>query len=123
MATQTLTRPKATPQPGDLPTIPKRERQLHAITFDMDIDALKENYGDPYNDAYGEIRKILMKKGFAWQQGSVYFGGDSINAVTCVLAVIELSNSLPWFSSSVRDIRTLRIEEFNDLMPAVQQAE
>jgi len=96
---------------------------LHAITFDMDIDALKENYGDPYNDAYGEIRKILMKKGFAWQQGSVYFGGDSINAVTCVLAVIELSNSLPWFSSSVRDIRTLRIEEFNDLMPAVQQAE
>jgi virulence-associated protein VapD len=28
---------------------------------------------------------------------------------------------LPWFANSVRDIRMLRIEELNDLMPAVQQ--
>jgi virulence-associated protein VapD len=56
------------------------------------------------------------------RQGSVYFGGESINAVTCVLAAIELSRVLPWFAASIRDIRMLRIEEFNDLMPAVQQA-
>jgi len=95
---------------------------LYAITFDMDIESLKLNYGDPYNNAHGEIRKVLQKKGFTWQQGSVYFGGESINAVTCVMAVIELSRVLPWFAASVRDIRMLRIEEFNDLMPAVQQA-
>ena len=41
--------------------------------------------------------------------------------MTCVLAAIELARVLPWFSASVRDIRMLRIEEFNDLMPAVQQ--
>ncbi len=95
---------------------------MYAITFDMDIESLKLNYGDPYNNAYGEIRKVLQKKGFTWQQGSIYFGGESINAVTCVMAVIELSRVLPWFAASVRDIRMLRIEEFNDLMPAVQQA-
>jgi virulence-associated protein VapD len=38
-----------------------------------------------------------------------------------VLAAIDLSNTLPWFAASVRDIRMLRIEELNDLMPAVQQ--
>lgn len=96
---------------------------MYAIAFDMDIEALRSAYGDPYNGAYLEIRKILEKHGFTWQQGSVYFGGDRINAVTCVMAAIDLSKQLPWFASSVRDIRMMRIEELNDLMPAVQQAQ
>ena len=122
MATLTQSKPQAAPWAHEVPTIPKREGRLYAITFDMDIESLKLNYGDPNNNAYAEIRKILQKKGFAWQQGSVYFGGESIDAVTCVMAVIELSRTLPWFATSVRNIRMLRIEEFNDLMPAVQQA-
>lgn len=95
--------------------------RVYAISFDMDIESLRNNYGDPYNNAYIEIRKILQRHGFNWQQGSVYFGNENINAVTCVLAAIDLSQKLPWFAASVRDIRMLRIEELNDLMPAVQQ--
>ncbi len=96
------------------------EGSMYAIAFDMDIESLRANYGDPYNNAYVEIRRVLQGHGFTWQQGSVYFGGDKINAVTCVLAAIDLSRKLPWFAGSVRDIRMLRIEELNDLMPAVQ---
>ncbi len=96
---------------------------MYAIAFDMDIDLLRTNYGEPYNNACLEIRRVLQKHGFHWQQGSVYFGGDDVNAVTCVLAASDLARSLPWFAASVRDIRMLRIEEFNDLMPAVQQAQ
>jgi virulence-associated protein VapD len=95
--------------------------RMYAIAFDMDIESLKLNYGDPYNNAYSEIGKVLQRNGFTRQQGSVYFGNENINAVTCVLAAIEVSRSLPWFATSVRDIRMLRIEELNDLMPAVQQ--
>jgi virulence-associated protein VapD len=95
--------------------------RVYAIAFDMDIEQLRTNYGDPYNNAYLEIRRVLQRHGFAWQQGSVYFGGESVTAVTCVLASIDLARSLPWFAASVRDIRMLRIEELNDLMPAVQQ--
>jgi virulence-associated protein VapD len=62
---------------------------------------------------------VLGRHGFRWQQGSVYFGDDRINAVTCVLAAQDLARSLPWFADSVRDIRMLRIEEMNDLMDAV----
>ena len=106
----------------DLPGMEPKEGRVYAIAFDMDIESLRIHYGDPYNNAYSEIRKVLNDHGFKWQQGSVTFGGDQINAVTCVLAAIDLARVLPWFSSSVRDIRMMRIEEFNDLMPAVQQA-
>ena len=108
-------------QLGTLDGLPEGRERVYAIAFDLDIESLRKHYGDPYNNAYAEIRNVLKRHGFAWQQGSVYFGDETINAVTCVLAAIDLSRSLPWFSKSVRDIRMLRIEELNDLMPAVQR--
>src|SRR5262245_30167319 len=99
-----------------------KEGRVYAIAFDLDMAQLRTNYGDPYNNAYLEIRRVLQRHGFTWQQGSVYFGGPEVTSVTCVLAAIDLARSLPWFAASVRDIRMLRIEELNDLMPAVQQA-
>ncbi|HVJ81774.1 MAG TPA: virulence factor [Planctomycetia bacterium] len=96
---------------------------MYAVAFDMDTESLQQHYGAAsYNNAYADIRKVLLKHGFIWQQGSVYFGGDQVNAVTCVLAVMDVSSTFPWFALSVRDIRMLRIEEFNDLMPAVLRA-
>ena len=103
--------------------LPEGRVRVYAIAFDLDIESLRKTYGEPYNNAYAEIRSVLKRHGFVWQQGSVYFGGDQINAVTCVLAAMDLSRSLPWFAASVRDIRMLRIEELNDLMPAVQQGQ
>ena len=105
-----------------LPPSFKPEGTVYAIAFDMDIGQLRANYGDPYNNAYLEIRRVLEGHGFTWQQGSVYFGGASITAVAGVLAVQDLVAALPWFAASVRDIRMLRIEELNDLMPVVRRA-
>lgn len=95
---------------------------MYAIAFDLDTQSLEASYPTPsYKNAYGDIKKRLVERhGFAWQQGSVYFGGEKVNAVTCVLAAIDLRTTFPWFAASVRDIRMLRIEEQNDLMPAVQ---
>lgn len=42
-----------------------------------------------------------------------------MNAVKCVMAAQALSRQLTWFKASVRDIRMLRIEEMNDLEPAL----
>jgi virulence-associated protein VapD len=96
---------------------------MYAIAFDMDTDTLQRVYPTAsWNNAYQDIRRVLERHGFLWQQGSVYFGSTEINAVTCVLAAMDLSRSLPWFAVSVRDIRMLRIEELNDLMPAIRQA-
>ena len=105
------------PAPKNLKT---EKNFMYAVAFDLDTELLKQTYGDPANNAYGEIKRFLLDKGFTWQQGSVYFGTDRINAVTCVLAVTEMSRAFPWFAASVRDIRMLRIDEYNDLMPALQ---
>jgi len=110
----------STLKPGLPPTF-KKEGVVYAVAFDMDIDQLRIHYGDPYNNAYLEIRRVLEEHQFQWQQGSVYFGGPAVTAATVTVAVIDLTTRLPWFAASVRDIRMLRIEELNDLMPVVQR--
>jgi len=93
---------------------------MYAITFDLDTDTLQAEYeGDSWRNAYADIRRVLLDEGFAWQQGSVYFGSRKVDAVKCVMAAQRLSTDLPWFAAAVRDIRMLRIEENNDLGPAI----
>jgi len=94
---------------------------MYAITFDLDIDTLRETYPhkDSYTNACADIRKVLADFGFEWQHGSVYFGNSGVDAVICVLATQELTTNFHWFASSVRDIRMLRIEENTDLAPAL----
>lgn len=57
----------------------------------------------------------MIKNGFEWKQGSVYFGDDTVDAVTCVLTIQKLSKKYTWFSTCIKDVRMLRIEENNDL--------
>lgn len=105
---------------ADSPPFPTGSLRMYAIAFDLDTAALQASYPVPsFQNAYGDIKKLLMSRGFVWQQGSVYFGNETITAVQCVLAAQALSSSLPWFKASVRDIRMLRIEELNDLTPAL----
>ncbi len=94
---------------------------MYAIAFDLDTDTLQRTYGSPsWRHAYAEIRGILAAEGFAWQQGNVNFGRpERVDAVSCVLAVQRLTRELPWFAASARDVRMLRIEENNDLRPAI----
>jgi virulence-associated protein VapD len=107
-------------KPG-LPPSFKREGVVFAVAFDMDIEQLQVHYGDPYNNAYIEIRRVLEGHGFQCLQGSVYLGGASVTAASVMVAVIDLTTQLPWFAASVREIRMLRLEELNDLMPVVQR--
>jgi virulence-associated protein VapD len=61
-------------------------------------------YAMSFKHAYEDIRVVLLRHGFEWQQGSVYFGNAAVT---------------PVFAGSVRDIRMLQIEENNDLRPAI----
>ncbi|MBF0183100.1 MAG: virulence factor [Magnetococcales bacterium] len=93
---------------------------MYAIAFDLDTELLQKSYQSAsWNNAYSEIRKALETQGFNWQQGSVYFGGADMTAVKCVIAVQKVSQQFQWFKVCVRDIRMLRIEEVNDLSPAL----
>ena len=96
---------------------------MYAVLFDLDTNCLNDNYeGTIYHNAYKLIKEYMLSNGFEWKQGSVYFGGETINAVNCVVIVQKLAKLYPWFSTCVKDIRMLRIEENNDLAPAVRMA-
>ena len=93
----------------------------YAIAFDLDQSNLEKTYPTPsYTNAYGDIKKFLETKGFARQQGSVYFGDETVDAVKAVIAIQKLSKKFPWFHPSITDIRLLRIEDDNDLLPAIE---
>ena len=85
---------------------------MYAVLFDLDTNCL-------YHNAYKLIKDYMLANGFEWKQGSVYFGGETINAVNCVVIVQKLAKLYPWFATCVKDVRMLRIEENNDLAPAV----
>ena len=104
----------------DLDLPPVGAIRMYAIAFDLDTELLKTTYPNTsWNNAYADIRRTLEGHGFAWRQGSLYFGDKDVTAVTSVLAVQDLTQTYPWFATCVRDVRMLRIEENNDLRPAI----
>ena len=85
---------------------------MFAIAFDMVISDLKQNYGDPYNNAYFDISNIMEKYGFYRAQGCLYLteNRDMAN----LFRAIEALKKTEWFRKSVRDIRTFRVEDWSN---------
>ena len=93
---------------------------MYAVTFDIDTSCLGDEYhNQSSNNAYKDIRTFMESNNFKWQQGSVYFGDESINAVSCVLVVQKLSKQYSWFAACIKDVRMLKIQENNDLRPVL----
>lgn len=93
---------------------------MYAIAFDLDQERLRNHYPSAtYTNAYEDIGRVLGRFGFHRQQGSVYFGDEKVTPVVCVMAVQDIQKQYSWFNRCVSDIRMLRIEENNDLMPAI----
>ena len=99
----------------------KGRHSVYAIACDLDTEELRRSYHvEAYNNAYYDISRFLQEHGFKRMQGSVYFGDESVNAVTCQTVVGRLTMEYKWFARSVRDIRMLRIEDDNDLRPMIE---
>ncbi len=94
-------------------------KTVYGIAFDMVKARVQEHREGVWNNCYRDIAGVLEAYGFYRQQESLYIGNDGVSAVECVLAVQELSKTFPWFAPSVGDIRMLRIEDNNDLKPAI----
>jgi len=84
---------------------------MYALSFDMNIAELEEHYGSPYQGAYYEIKRTLVKEGFYWIQGSTYMT-NADNLINLFNAVNALS---------VRDIRGYRVEEWSDFTETVKK--
>ena len=86
----------------------------------MVISDLKKHYGEPYNNAYFEIKVVLRRNGFNWVQGSTYLpeSDDLGNVIKAIMALSKIN----WFKKSVRDIRGYKVENWSDFTDIVKNA-
>jgi len=93
---------------------------MYAIIFNIDTNFLVTYYDDNISkNAHNNIRLFMEKNNFTWQQGEVYFGNEKINAVSCVITIQNLLKKYPWFNFCVKNLKMLRIENIEDLMPTL----
>ena len=93
---------------------------MFAISFDMSFSELRQYYGEPYNNAYYEIKELLKKDGFEWIQGSTYMT-SSDDLTNVIKAIMDLSK-IDWFKKSVRDIRGYKVENWSNFTDLVKNA-
>lgn len=93
---------------------------MFAIAFDLPIDELKKEYGEPYNNAYSEIQNELENLGFEWAQESMYINADKSNDLTAVYKAINRLSHIDWFKKSVRIIRVFKVDDWSDFTEIVK---
>jgi virulence-associated protein VapD len=108
---------RRTPPPRQ--RIEQKASRMYAIAFDLNCEIAERLLGPNWRGCYQQIGRVLNEFGFQGQQGSLYFGQPGSSPVTCVTAIQEVDRRYPWFGRTVKDLRMLRIEEENDLMPAL----
>lgn len=91
---------------------------MFALSLDMVISDLKQHYGEPYNNAYFEIKAILRKNGFEWIQGSTYL--TQSDDLGNLFRAIEALKKIAWFRKSVRDIRGYKVENWSSFTDIVK---
>lgn len=92
---------------------------MYAISFDMVVADLKQYYGEPYNNAYFEIKTELRKFGFYNAQGSLYLTED--RNMANLFRAIDALKRIDWFKKSVRDLRAFRIEDWSNFTDFVKE--
>ena len=85
---------------------------MYAIAFDLVVADTEKHHPKGVSQAYAEIATTLALKGFSRIQGSLYVTENEDMAV--LFTAIQTLKTLAWFSSSVRDIRVFRIEQWSD---------
>ena len=94
---------------------------MYAIAFDMLIAQLVKNHGEPYNNAYYEIKQVLSGYDFINLQGSVYLTTNP--SMANLYNAIQALSSIKWFRASVRDIRAFKVEDWSDFTESVKHPE
>lgn len=92
---------------------------MFAIAFDMVVADLKEHYGEPYNNAYFDIKNELRKYEFYNTQGSVYLSEN--RDMSNLFRAIDALKKITWFRNSVRDIRAFRVEDWSDFTNFIKE--
>ena len=92
---------------------------MYAIAFDLVVAEAEKFHPKGSSQAYADIGQLLSRYGFERVLGSLYVTQDEdmANLFSAMMAL----RSLPWFPSTVRDIRAFRLEQWSDFTPVMKQ--
>lgn len=91
---------------------------MFAIAFDLIVAETVTRHPRGVSQAYADIGATLAKFAFNRVQGSLYLT-DRDDLANLFSAIVALK-ALPWFPSSVRDIRAFKVEHWSDFTPLVK---
>ena len=91
---------------------------MFAIAFDLVVKDTEQNHPKGVSQAYTDIRVCLQDFGFDLVQGSLYVtkSDDIANLFQAIMALKQM----PWFPTSVRDIRAFKVEHWSDFTSIVK---
>lgn len=92
-----------------------------AIAFDLAVAEALKTHPKGISYAYADIGQQPRQFGFERVQGSLYVtkNEDMANLFSAMIAL----RAMPWFPSTVRDIRAFRLEQWSDFTPLMKQPE
>jgi virulence-associated protein VapD len=91
---------------------------MFAISFDLHYWETQQNHPSGLRQAYKDIENTMGRYGFRRIQQSVYATDDtSLVSLNEAMAALK---ALPWFPSSVKDIRAFRVENWSDFTPVMK---
>ena len=92
---------------------------MFAIGFDLVVAEAARSHPKGAAQAYYDLGKTLNGFGFKRIQGSVFLteSDDMANLFAALLPLREL----PWFPTTVRDIRAFRVEQWSDFTSLMKQ--
>ena len=95
------------------------------IAFDLDTNKLKEVYTrmtqNSYTNAYKDIQKYMLSKGYEHRQGSVYHSIKSKTRLRVVRDIKDFQKENAWFQECVNKLDYGLLEEVHDLLPEVKK--
>lgn len=85
------------------------------IVFDLDTKCLEKNYhNNSWQNAYGDIRKVLNRHRFNNIQGTVYLSEVGVRQAHGTLALQEVAIKFPWFEKCVDNVQFYDLaDDFN----------
>jgi virulence-associated protein VapD len=91
---------------------------MFAIAFDLIVAETANRHPKGISQAYSDIAACLSRYGFDRVQGSLYITPK--DDLANLFSAIQALKALPWFPSSVRDIRAFKVEHWSDFTQLVK---
>ncbi|MDE6913992.1 MAG: hypothetical protein K2P35_09895 [Lachnospiraceae bacterium] len=101
------------------------KRYRKEFTFDLKVDALKEEFGEKnYTKGWEELEKFFGKeRNFEHRQGSVYCSLEKMSILDVYYLIDELKISCPWLRNCLTRMDVTDIGEIHELTDIIRENE